>query len=72
MGYDMNTVFEEMVEVQKQVESLRNRDFDGEARHSDSFQRGGAIDRITEIALDEEKRRAAVCARLWAKSTSTG
>jgi ATP-dependent Clp protease ATP-binding subunit ClpX len=62
LGYDMNTVFEEVVEVQKQVEAFE-RDF--EEKQGIQLRFGvDAIDRITEIALDEEKKATAVCARL--------
>ncbi len=61
-GYDVNTVIEEMAEVQLQVEEFEKE-----------FQRRNGIDllfseeamnRITEIALDEDGKGIALCSRL--------
>ena len=61
-GYDINTVFEEVAEIQRQIEEFEK-----------SFQRRhgiylrfneGALDRITEVALEEDDKGAAICARL--------
>lgn len=61
-GYDINTVFEEVAEIQHQIEDFEK-----------SFQRRhgiylrfneGALDRITEVALGEDDKGAAICARL--------
>ena len=53
-GYDVNTVFEEVVEVQRQVEEFE-RDF--QRRNGIRLQFDGeAIDRITEIALEEDRK----------------
>jgi endopeptidase Clp ATP-binding regulatory subunit ClpX len=61
-GYDVNTVIEEVVEIQRQVEDFE-RDF--RRRNGIHLQFGEeAIDRLTEIALDEDGKGAAVCSRL--------
>ena len=61
-GYDVNTVFEEVVEVQRQVEEFE-KDF--RRRHGIYLQFSDeAIDRITEIALEEDGKGIAVCSRL--------
>jgi endopeptidase Clp ATP-binding regulatory subunit ClpX len=61
-GYDVNTVFEEVVEVQRQVEEFE-RDF--QRRHGIYLQFSNeAIDRITEIALEEDGKGIAVCSQL--------
>jgi len=61
-GYDVNTVIEEVVEIQRQVEDFE-RDF--RRRNGIHLQFGEeAIDRITEIALDEDGKGAAICSRL--------
>ena len=61
-GYDVNTVIEEVVEVQRQVEDYE-RDFhrrNGIRLHfSDD-----AVDRITELALEEDGKGFAICSRL--------
>ena len=62
-GYDVNTVFEEVAEVKRQVEELE-RDFD--RKHGIRLQFDEeAIDRITAIALDEDGKGAALCSRLF-------
>ena len=61
-GYDVNTVIEEVVEIQRQVEDFE-RDF--QRRNGIHLQFGEeAIDRITEIALDEDGKGTAICSRL--------
>jgi ATP-dependent Clp protease ATP-binding subunit ClpX len=61
-GYDVNTVIEEVVEIQRQVEDFE-RDF--RRRNGIHLQFGEeAIDRLTEIALDEDGKGVAVCSRL--------
>jgi len=61
-GYDVNTVCEEVVEVQRQIEEFE-RDF--QRRHGIHLHfREEAIDRITEIALDEDGKGTAICSRL--------
>jgi ATP-dependent Clp protease ATP-binding subunit ClpX len=61
-GYDINTVFEEVAEIQRRIEEFEK-----------SFQRRhgiylrfneGALDRITEVALEEDDKGTAICARL--------
>lgn len=61
-GYDVNTVFEEVVEIQRLVEEFE-KDF---RRKNGIFIRFSeeAIDRITKIALDEDGKGCAVCSRL--------
>jgi ATP-dependent Clp protease ATP-binding subunit ClpX len=61
-GYDVNTVFEEVVEIQRLVEDFE-RDFQ---RRNGIYIRFDekAIDRITEIALEEDGKGDAICARL--------
>jgi hypothetical protein len=61
-GYDVNTVIEEVVEIQRQVEDFE-RDF--QRRNGIHLEFGEeAIDRITEIALDEDGKGTAICSRL--------
>jgi hypothetical protein len=61
-GYDVNTVFEEVVEVQRQVEEFE-RDF--RRRHGIHLRFSPeAIDRIVEVALEEDGKGIAVCSRL--------
>ena len=61
-GYDVNTVFEEAVEIQRLVEDFE-RDFQ---RRNGIYIRFDeeAIDRITEIALEEDGKGCEICARL--------
>ena len=61
-GYDVNTVFEEVVEIQRLVEDFE-RDFQ---RRNGIYIRFNeeATDRITEIALEEDGKGCAICARL--------
>ena len=62
-GYDVNTVFEEVAEVKRQVEELE-REFD--RKHGIRLQfEEEAIDRITAIALDEDGKGAVLCSRLF-------
>jgi ATP-dependent Clp protease ATP-binding subunit ClpX len=61
-GYDVNTVFEEVVEIQRHLEEFE-REFqrrNGISLHFDPE----SLDRITEIALDEDGKGAALCSRL--------
>ncbi len=61
-GYDVNTVFEEMVEIQRQIEEFE-KGF--QRRHGISLRFSeGAMDRITEIALEEDGKGTAICSRL--------
>jgi ATP-dependent protease Clp ATPase subunit len=61
-GYDVNTVCEEVVDVQRQIEEFE-RDF--QRRHGIHLQFSEeAIDRITEIALDEDGKGTAICTKL--------
>jgi endopeptidase Clp ATP-binding regulatory subunit ClpX len=61
-GYDVNTVFEEVVEIQRQAEEFE-REF--QRRHGICLQfNNEAIDRIIEIALEEERKGIDVCSRL--------
>ena len=61
-GYDVNTVFEEVVEIQRMVEDFE-RDFQRKNGIHIRFSEE-AFDRITEIALEEDGKGCAVCARL--------
>jgi ATP-dependent protease Clp ATPase subunit len=61
-GSDLNTVFEEVVEIQHQVEEFE-KGF--QRRHGISLRFDeGAMDRIAEIALEEDGKGAAICARM--------
>lgn len=61
-GYDVNTAFEEMVEIQRQIEEFE-KGF--QRRHGISLRFSeGAMDRITEIALEEDGKGTAICSRL--------
>jgi ATP-dependent Clp protease ATP-binding subunit ClpX len=61
-GYDVNTVFEEVVEVQRQLEEFE-KDFQGRNGILLRFNEE-AIDQIMEIALDEDGKGAAILSRL--------
>jgi ATP-dependent Clp protease ATP-binding subunit ClpX len=61
-GYDVNTVYEEVVEIQRGVEECE-RDFERRNGIHLHFNQE-AMDRITEIALDEDGKGTAICARL--------
>ena len=61
-GYDVNTVFEEVVEIQRQIEEFE-KSF--QRRHGISLRfNEEAMDRITEIALEEDGKGTAICSRL--------
>ena len=61
-GYDLNTVFEEAVEVQRHVEEFE-KEF--ERKHGVRLRFSQeAIDRVTEIAMEEDGKGMEVCARL--------
>jgi endopeptidase Clp ATP-binding regulatory subunit ClpX len=61
-GYDVNTVVEEVVEIQKQVEEL---EIDFQRKHGIHLRFSEeAIDRIMEIAMDEDGKGTALCSRL--------
>jgi endopeptidase Clp ATP-binding regulatory subunit ClpX len=61
-GYDVNTVSEEVVEIQQQVEDFE-RDFQRRTGIDLQFSEE-AINRITEIILNEEGKAAALFSRL--------
>ncbi len=61
-GYDVNTVFEEVVEVQRQVEEFE-KDF--YVRNGIQLQfETEALNRIIEMALEENMRGQLICSRL--------
>jgi len=61
-GYDVNTVIEEVVDIQRIVEDFE-RDF--YRKHGISLRFSNeAIDRITEIALEEDGKGIGICSRL--------
>jgi hypothetical protein len=61
-GYDVNTVFEEVVEIQRIVEDFE-KEFYRKNGISIRFSNDG-IDRITEIALEEDGKGYGICGRL--------
>ena len=61
-GYDVNTVFEEVVEIQRIVEDFE-KDFYRKNGISIRFS-NDAVDRITEIALEEDGKGLGICERL--------
>jgi len=61
-GFDVNTVVEEVVEVQRQIEEFE-RDFQRRNGILLRFDKE-AVDRITEIALDEDGKGIGICSRL--------
>jgi endopeptidase Clp ATP-binding regulatory subunit ClpX len=61
-GYDVNTVFEEVVEIQRIVEDFE-KDFYRKNGISIRFS-NDAVDRITEIALEEDGKGLGICKRL--------
>ena len=61
-GCDVNTVLEEMAEVKRHVEELE-RDFERKQGIRVEFDEQ-AIDRVTEIALEEDGKGVALCSRL--------
>jgi endopeptidase Clp ATP-binding regulatory subunit ClpX len=61
-GYDVNTVSEEVVEIQRMVQEFET---DFQRRNGIGIQFSqDAIDRIVEIALEEDGKGCSVCARL--------
>ena len=61
-GYDVNTVIEEVVDIQRIVEDFE-RDF--YRKHGISLRFSNeAIDRITEIVLEEDGKGIGICSRL--------
>jgi hypothetical protein len=61
-GYDVNAVFEEVAEIKRHVEEME-RDYDHRQGIRLRFDEG-AVDRITEMALEEDGKGTSVCARL--------
>ena len=61
-GCDVNTVLEEMAEVKRHVEELE-KDFEHKQGIRVRFDEQ-AIDRVTEIALEEDGKGVALCSRL--------
>ena len=61
-GYDVNTVVEEVVEVQRQVEGFV-RDFERKLGILLQFEEE-AVNRITEIALSEDRKGTTIFSRL--------
>ena len=61
-GYDVNTVFEEVVEIQRIVEDFE-KEFYRKNGISIRFS-NDAVDRITEIALEEDGKGLGICERL--------
>jgi ATP-dependent Clp protease ATP-binding subunit ClpX len=61
-GYDVNTVIEEVVDIQRMVEDFE-RDF--YRKHGISLRFSNeAIDRVTEIGLEEDGKGVGICSRL--------
>jgi hypothetical protein len=61
-GSDLNTVFEEVVEIQRQVEEFEKA---FQRRHGIFLQfNEEAMNRITEIALEEDGKGTTLCARM--------
>jgi ATP-dependent Clp protease ATP-binding subunit ClpX len=61
-GYDVNTVIEEVVDIQRMVENFE-KDF--YRKHGISLRFSNeAIDRVTEIALEEDGKGIGICSRL--------
>jgi endopeptidase Clp ATP-binding regulatory subunit ClpX len=61
-GYDVNTVIEEVVDIQRIVEDFE-KDF--YRKHGISLRFSNeAIDRVTEIALEEDGKGIGICSRL--------
>jgi len=61
-GYDVNTVIEEVVDIQRRVEDFE-RDF--YRKHGISLRFSNeAIDRVTEIGLEEDGKGIGICSRL--------
>jgi len=61
-GYDVNTVFEEVADVKRQIEELE-REFDRKHHILLTFNEE-AIDQMTLVAFEEDEKGASVCARL--------
>jgi hypothetical protein len=61
-GYDVNTVLEEVAEVKRHVEELE-RDFERKQGIRVRFDEE-AMDRVTEIALEEDGKGGSLCSRL--------
>jgi ATP-dependent Clp protease ATP-binding subunit ClpX len=61
-GYDVNTVFEEVADVNRQIEELE-REFDRKHHILLTFNEE-AIDQTTLVAFEEDEKGASVCARL--------
>ena len=61
-GYDVNTVFEEVADVKRQIEELE-REFDRKHHISLTFDEE-AIDQMTVVAFEEDEKGVSVCARL--------
>ena len=61
-GYDVNTVFEEVADVKRQIEELE-REFDRKHHILLTFNEE-AIDQTTLVAFEEDEKGASVCARL--------
>ena len=61
-GYDVNTVYEEAVEIHRQVEDFE-RDFQRRNGITLQFSQE-AIDRVTEMVLNEDAKAAAIFSRL--------
>jgi endopeptidase Clp ATP-binding regulatory subunit ClpX len=61
-GYDVNTVFEEVAEIQRQVDEF---EISFARRHGIQIQfEEEAVCRITELALEEDEKGATICSRL--------
>jgi endopeptidase Clp ATP-binding regulatory subunit ClpX len=61
-GYDVNTVIEEVVDIQRVVEDFE-KDF--YRKHGISLRFSNeAVDRVTEIALEEDGKGIGICSRL--------
>ena len=61
-GYDVNTVFEEVADVKRQIEELE-REFDRKHHILLTFDEE-AIDQMTVVAFEEDEKGVSVCARL--------
>jgi ATP-dependent Clp protease ATP-binding subunit ClpX len=61
-GYDVNTVFEEVADVNRQIEELE-REFDRKHHILLTFNEE-AIDQTTLVAFEEDEKGTSVCARL--------
>jgi hypothetical protein len=61
-GYDVNTVFEEVADVKRQIEELEG-EF-GRKHHILLTFNEEAIDQTTLVAFEEDEKGASVCARL--------